>query len=167
MTESDVRLAFEQKKDLVYRFAWRMTGSPSAAEDITQEVFLSLLSQPDRFDACRGELSPFLIGVARNVARKWLRGESRWSEIDEDQVSTEPVEIADREIAEIVGAAVASLLPLQREVLVLAYYEGMSLAEIAQAVNVEVGAVKARLFRARQNLKRILAPLKTLHGRTY
>jgi len=144
-----------------------MTGSASAAEDITQEVFLSLLSQRDRFDPSRGELGSFLIGVARNVARKWLRGESRWSEIDDDQLSMEPVEIADREISEIVGAAVASLPPLQREVLLLAHYEGFSLEEIARGVNVEVGAVKARLFRARQNLKRILAPLQVSHGSTF
>lgn len=167
MTESDVRRAFEQKKDIVYRFAWRMTGSPSAAEDITQEVFLSILSQPDRFNPSRGELGSFLIGIARNLARKWLRRESRWSEIDDDQFSMEPVEIADREISEIVAEAVASLPPLQREVLLLAHYEGFSLEEIARSVNVDVGAVKARLFRARQNLKRILAPLQVLHGRTF
>lgn len=167
MTESDVRKAFEQKKDTVYRFAWRMTGSASAAEDITQEVFLLLMSQPDRFDSSRGELGSFLIGVARNLARKWLRGENRWSEIDEDQFCVEPVEIADREMSEIVGAAVASLPPLQREVLLLAHYEGFSLEEIARAVNVEVGVVKARLFRARKSLKRILAPLQVLHGRTF
>jgi RNA polymerase sigma-70 factor, ECF subfamily len=166
MTESDVRTAFEEKKDSVYRFVWRMTGSAFAAEDITQEVFLLLLNQPDRFDPSRGELGSFLIGVARNLARKWLRGESRWSEIDDDQFSIEPVEIADREISEIVAEAVASLPPLQREVLLLAHYEGFSLEEIARAVNVEVGAVKSRLFRARQNLKRILAPLQVLHGRT-
>jgi RNA polymerase sigma-70 factor (ECF subfamily) len=166
MTESDVRTAFEQKKDTVYRFAWRMTGSPSAAEDITQDVFLSLLSQPDRFDSSRGELGPFLIGVARNLARKWLRGESRWSEIDDDQFSVEPVEIADREISGTIAAAVGSLPPLQREVLLLAQYEGFSLEEIARSVNVEIGTVKARLFRARQNLKRVLAPLQILHGRT-
>ena len=167
MTESDVRTAFEQTKDLVYRFAWRMTGSASAAEDITQEVFLSLLSDPDRFDSSRGELGSFLIAVARNLARKWLRAESRWSEIDDDQFSIEPLEIADREISETVAAAVASLPPLQREVLLLAQYEGFSLEEIARALKVEVGAVKARLFRARRNLKRILAPLQVLHGRTF
>jgi RNA polymerase sigma factor (sigma-70 family) len=167
MTESEVRTAFKQKKDFVYRFAWRMTGSASAAEDIAQEVFLLLLSHPDRFDSSRGELGSFLIGVARNLARKWLRAESKWSEVDSDQFSVEPVEIQNREISETVAAAVARLPPLQREVLLLAQYEDFSLEEIARAVNVEIGAVKARLFRARQNLKRILAPLQVFHGRTF
>jgi RNA polymerase sigma-70 factor (ECF subfamily) len=167
MTESDVRTAFNQTKDFVYRFAWRMTGSASAAEDIKEEVFLSLLSQPDRFDSSRGELGSFLIGVARNLAQKWLRAESRWSEIDREQFSIEPLEITNREMSETVAAAVASLPPLQREVLLLAQYEGFTLEEIARALNVEVGAVKARLFRARQNLKRILAPLQVFHGRTF
>jgi Sigma-70, region 4 len=63
-------------------------------------------------------------------------------------------------VAQIVGAAVRSLPPLQREVLVLTHYEGFALDEIARAVGAEAGAVKARLHRARENLKRALAPLK-------
>ena len=165
MTESDVRAAFEQNKDIVYRFAWRMTRSISAADDITQEVFLLLLRRPDRFDPSRGALGPFLIGVARNLARKWLHGESRWSDIDEDQFSVEPINVENQEIADTVAAAVTSLPPLQREVLVLSQYEGFSAEEIARAINIEVGAVKARLHRARQNLKRMLSPLQISYGR--
>jgi RNA polymerase sigma-70 factor, ECF subfamily len=160
MTESDVRAAFQKNKDVVYRFAWRMTGSASAAEDITQDVFMLLLRQPSLFDSSRGELASFLIGVARNLSRKWLRKESRWSDIDDDQFSVEPLNAESREFSDTVAAAVSALPPLQREVLVLFQYEGLSLEEIARAVNVEVGAVKARLHRARQNLKRMLAPLQ-------
>ena len=166
MTESDVRIAFGQYKESVYRFAWRMTGSASAAEDITQDVFLFLMKEPKRFDSARGQLGPFLIGVARNLARKWLRAERRWEEVDDDQFKSEPVELADQEVSELVAAAVSSLPPLQREVLLLSQYEGFSLEEIAQAFDVEVGAVKARLFRARQNLKRKLAPLQVENKRT-
>ena len=49
---------------------------------------------------------------------------------------------------------------LQREVLILAEYEGLTLEEIARAVEAETGTVKSRLFRARENLRRMLAPLK-------
>ena len=51
MTAADVEVAFETHKDAVYGFAWRMSGSAAEAEDITQEVFVTLLRHPDRFDA--------------------------------------------------------------------------------------------------------------------
>jgi RNA polymerase sigma-70 factor (ECF subfamily) len=161
LTDSEFEATFELHKDAVYRFAWRMTNSPEVAEDITQEVFLALLRQPARFDATRGELRPFLFGIARNLVLKKVRQEkNRWSELDQEQFVAQPVDPAGCEIAEIVARAVRDLPPLQREVLVLAEYEGLSLDEIAQTVDAEVGTVKSRLYRARENLRRMLARLK-------
>jgi RNA polymerase sigma-70 factor, ECF subfamily len=55
---------------------------------------------------------------------------------------------------------VQALRPLQREAVILAEYEGLTLAEIARAVDTDVGTVKSRLHRARENLRRLLAPLR-------
>jgi RNA polymerase sigma-70 factor (ECF subfamily) len=167
MTESEFRAAFRQHKDAVYSFAWRMTNSPVAAEDIAQDVFLTLLRQPDRFDRTRGQLRSFLLGVARNLVLKKWRDEGHWDVLDDESVLVQPVDVASAEIARIVGDAVNALPPLQREVLILAQYQGNSLAEIALAVKSEVGTVKARLHRARENLRHMLAPLKESIGRTY
>jgi RNA polymerase sigma-70 factor (ECF subfamily) len=160
MTDAEFRSAFEQNKDAVYRFAWRMCGSAAVAEDIAQEVFLTLLRQPGRFDPARGALRSFLLAIARNLALKRWRDDSRL-EVLEDQFAIPAVDLEGLETAEAVGAAVASLPPLQREVLILAQYEELSLEEIARAVDAEVGTVKSRLHRARENLKRLLAPLKS------
>lgn len=138
-----------------------MTKFPATAEDIAQDVFLLLLNHPDRFDPARGSLRSFLFGIARNLILKRRRDENRWEEMSEEQFAVEPVDIDQREIADIVGAAVLSLPPLQREVLILAEYEELSLEEIARAVESEVGTVKSRLHRARENLRRMLAPLKS------
>ena len=159
MTNAEFRAAFDRHKDAVYNFAWRMTGSADFAADITQDVFLALLRAPARYDPSRGPLRPFLLGVARNLALKRLHQESRWDILDEEQFAAEPLEVGD--ISEMVARAVSGLAPLQREVLILAQYEGLSLEEIAIAVHAEVGTVKSRLFRARENLRRILAPLKS------
>ena len=72
-----------------------------------------------------------------------------------------PVETERGDIGEIVGRAVQALGPLQREVVILAEYEGLTLAEIARAVDADVGTVKSRLHRARENLRRTLAPLRS------
>ena len=161
MTEAEFEAVFREHKDAVYRFAWRMTSSPATAEDIAQEVFLSLLRDPDRFDPARGTLRPFLLGIARNLALKRWRTESRWENLEDEQFDAAPVNVDSGEIGEIVGKAVGSLPPLQREVLVLAEYEELSLEEIARVVDSEVGTVKSRLHRARENLRRMLAPLKS------
>jgi len=159
MTDTQFRALFEQNKEAVYRFAWRMSGSAAVAEDIAQEVFLSLLRQPGRFDPARGPVRPFLLAVARNLALKRWRDEHRWDELA-DEFATPALDLERRETSDTVGAAVASLPPLQREVLILAEYEELSLEEIARAVDAEVGTVKSRLHRARENLRRMLAPLK-------
>jgi RNA polymerase sigma-70 factor (ECF subfamily) len=160
MTESDFRTAFREHKDAVYRFAWRMTNSPFAAEDITQDVFLFLLRQPSLRVQDHAQRRSFLLGVARNLALKRWRDEKRWEPLDDEQVSIDPIAVADSDVVRTVAAAVGALPFLQREVLILAEYEELSLDEIARAVESEVGAVKARLHRARENLRRMLAPLK-------
>jgi RNA polymerase sigma-70 factor (ECF subfamily) len=160
VTNDDFEIVFREHKDRVYRFAWRMTGSPAAAEDIAQDVFLAVLRHPDRFDPARAPLRSFLLGVARNLALKRWRGESRWEGLEDERFIAEPVAIESGSTAEIVGKAVQSLPPLQREVLVLAEYDELSLEEIAAVVQSEVGTVKSRLHRARENLRRMLAPLR-------
>jgi len=161
LIESDFQAVFEQYKDPVYRFVWRMTNSPDAAEDITQEVFLTLLRHPARFDATRGQMRPFLLGIARNLVLKTVRRDkNRWAPLAEEQFTAQPVDFAGGEIADIIGKAIQDLPPLQREVLVLCQYEDLSLEEIARTVDAEVGTVKSRLHRARENLKRMLMPLK-------
>ena len=158
MTRSEVEQAFAAHKDAVYRFAWRM--APDAADDIAQEVFLRLLRGQIQFDATRGSLRSFLLGVARNLALQYLRSNARWDSIDEEQFVASPISIDGLDIGEIVGRAVRALPPLQRDVFVLAEYEELSLEEIARAVDANVGTVKARLHRARVNLRGMLAPLR-------
>jgi RNA polymerase sigma-70 factor (ECF subfamily) len=181
VTDSEFQAAFDEHKDAIYRFAWRMSG-PAAAADITQDVFVSLLRYPNRFDPARGTMRAFLLGIARNLALKHWRQEHRFEPLDDvaqtgEAAQTraaqtrhvaqtrsfvaEPVDLERGEIGEIVGRAVQALRPLQREVVILAEYEDLTLAEIAQAVDADVGTVKSRLHRARENLRRTLAPLRS------
>jgi RNA polymerase sigma-70 factor, ECF subfamily len=166
MTEPEIRAAYQDHKDAIYRFAWRMIGSAAAAEDIVQECFLSLLRNPRGYDAARAPLRAFLLAVARNQVRKRWRTEQRWDAMDENEFVTEPIDPTARQTAELVADAVQQLPPLQREALVLFEYEDLSLEEIARAVDAEVGSVKARLHRARENLRRMLAPLRPANHRS-
>jgi RNA polymerase sigma-70 factor (ECF subfamily) len=151
---------FEANKDVVYGFAWRMTGSPEMAEDIAQDCFVQLLRSPGHYDRTRGPIRAWLLGVARNLILKRWRAEGRWTSLDDEAFAVDPPS-GDCRADEKVAHAVQSLPPLQREVLILIEYEGMTLEEAAHAVAAEVGTVKARLHRARNNLRRMLEPLRS------
>jgi RNA polymerase sigma-70 factor, ECF subfamily len=161
VTDTEFRAAFERHKDAVHRFAWRMSSSPAVAEDITQDVFLELLRHPDRFDPERATLRAFLLGIARNLALKRWRAEHRFDALDDEAATAEPVDLGRGVIGDLVGRAVRALPPLQREVVILVEYEGLTLAEVARAADAEIGTVKSRLHRARENLRRALEPLRS------
>ena len=161
MTDAEFKAAFDEHKDAVYRFAWRMSGSPAAAEDITQNAFVGLLRDPARFDPARGTLRAFLLGIARNLALKHWRAEHRFEPLDDEAMVAEPLDLDRGQVGDIVGRAVRALPPLQCEVVILVEYEGLTLAEVARAVGADIGTVKSRLHRARENLRRALAPLRS------
>jgi RNA polymerase sigma-70 factor (ECF subfamily) len=159
MDEDAFRRAFREHKDSIYAFTYRLTGSGSAADDLTQDCFLELFLKPERFDPERGTLRSFLLGIARNLALKRWRVENRFQSLDDegDRLGQEDLS-ADAGLA--VAAAMKALSPLQREAVVLFEYEGLSLEEVARVTDTDVGAVKSRLFRARENLRADLAPLQ-------
>jgi RNA polymerase sigma-70 factor, ECF subfamily len=173
MTEREFRRAFEEHKDAVYGFAYRMTGSAENAQDLTQDCFVQLLGHPGRFDPARGPLRAFLLGVTRNLVFQHWRQEKRWDvqhldPLDEDLNGISPwthtengAQNGDGSLSTLVAAAVQSLAPLQREAVVLFEYEGFTLEEIAVVVGAEVGTVKSRLHRAREKLRRRLAPVRS------
>ena len=162
MTNAEFEIIFEAHQDAVYGFAWRMTGSAVAAEDIAQDCFTSLWKAPGRYDATRGQARAWLLGIARHLILKRWRAESRWTPLEEDSnVPAPEPPPADWTTVDKVAYAVQSLPPLQREIVLLVEYEELSLQEAAAMVEAEVGTVKARLHRARENLRRMLEPQRS------
>lgn len=158
-------LLYERHRDAVFRFAYRLLGSAEMAEDVTHDCFLSLIRRPEGFDPTRSQLRTYLFAAARNLAFRRLQ--ERGQDVTVEDLSDEPrlpaaqeplQKLLREELAREVSRAVAELPPLQREALVLFEYEGLSLAEIAAIAGADVGTVKARLRRARQRLRRVLAP---------
>jgi RNA polymerase sigma-70 factor (ECF subfamily) len=156
---------YERHRLPIFRFAYRLLGSVEVAEDVTHDCFLSLIRKPANFRSERGSLRSYLFAATRNLALKHFRNLGRETGLDE--VSEEPHvserqqplrRLLDDELAAKVREAILSLPDFQREALVLFEYEGLSLNEISSVVGADVGAVKARLFRAREGLKSILHP---------
>jgi RNA polymerase sigma-70 factor (ECF subfamily) len=139
----------------VFRYAWRLTRSIADAEDIVQECFLALLKPNCGFDPARSAVRTYLFGAVRN---QWLKRVGRRDDglLRERADNTTPEQQAlHSELA--VARAIAELPDSQREVILLAHYEHLSLAEISEITQIEIGAVKSRLQRARARLKECLA----------
>ena len=156
---------YDRYREPIFRFAYRLLGSVEIAEDVTHDCFLSLIRKPQNYRPERASLKTYLYAAARNLALKHFRDQGRETGLDE--VSEEPKEsprrgplrrLLDEELATHVREAIFNLPPLQREALILFEYEGLSLNEVAEVAGTDTGAIKARLYRAREGLRRMLRP---------
>lgn len=158
---TDLLQVFEENAGPLFRFAYRLTGSAADAEDIVQECFLALLKPNRSYNPQQTPLRTYLFGAVRNQALKRLREREKIGEahtIDGHFKGHSPeAEAARTELGDAVARAVRQLPETQRAALILAHYEQMSLAEIAEVLTIEVAAVKSRLQRGRAALKEILA----------
>jgi len=159
-SESAFQELYDRHRAPLFRFAWRLTGSVATAEDVTQECFLALLNGA-AFDAAHASLRTYLFGMTRHLVRKRLRLAGRQSDEPADMTAAQdPLShLLAEERSVLVARAVSALPPLQKEALILFEYEDLSLNDIAAITGADVGAVKARLHRARESLRRRLAPL--------
>ena len=143
------REAFADHHRAVYSAAFRVLGDAALAQDVVQDVFLRLWRKPGAFDASRGELGTYLRLMARSRALDlWREGQVRGRASDRlklvsDTPSTDPAEL-DHDGGEV-RAALSQLPETQREALVLAYWGGLTAAQIAQRANVPLGTAKSRL----------------------
>jgi len=153
--EESFTALYRRRQGPVYRFALQMTGNVVIAEDVTQEVFMALLSKTARYDPERGSLASFLYGVARNLV---LRRIDRTEEI-EDHAGPEDIldDLTRRETVENVRRAVLSLPPVYREAVVLCDLQDTSYEEAALALDCPIGTVRSRLNRGRSMLAQKLA----------
>ena len=171
--EEAFTLIYRRHQAAMYRFALRMTGNAWAAEEIVQDVFMTLMRDPKKYDSQRGTLGGFLYGIARNRVmkhRERLPREVSLEEKNEDgsgagivlqDVRTPAVWAEARERMDQVRAAVLELPAEFREAVVLCELEEMSYEEAAQTAGCPIGTIRSRLHRGRALL---LAKLEMLRG---
>jgi RNA polymerase sigma-70 factor, ECF subfamily len=147
----------------VYRFAVRMTGDSSLAEDVVSEVFLEVWRGAEGFQS-RSRVSTWLIAIARNkalTARRQRQHEplDRRRAISIADAADDPeVSCGKKDRSETIRRCVAQLSAAQREVIDLVYYHGRSIEEVAHIVGAPVGTVKTRMFYARRRMEKLLRP---------
>jgi RNA polymerase sigma-70 factor, ECF subfamily len=144
---------FRRHEGPVFRFALHMSGRRETAEEVTQEVFLTLLSGEKLYAEVRGALQGYLIGVARNKVRRHLAATRVFDSAGLGQPSSSGPDLLEdlSKGQEIEGlrSAILSLPPNYREVVVLCDLQDVAYAQAAQQLGCAVGTVRSRLHRAR------------------
>jgi len=167
--EDALATAYDEFAPAIHRYAYRLTGHPDIAEEIVSETFHRLLVSLKNGDGPRRNLSAWLYRVAHNLVVDGWRCKPQQEDIPLSEASG--IATRDRSLDRIarqqdvgrVSRALRLLTPLQRQVVVLRYLEGLSIREVAEIVQRDANAVKALQHRAINSLKRIL---KENHGKS-
>jgi len=162
---SEIALAevYRRHGGAVYGLARRVLNNASEAEDVTQEVFLRLWNQPDRFDPGRGTLRSFLLTQSHGRAVDAVRslkarrhresGEARRTATAEYDMQHEVWDLA---VADQVARALGDLPDDERRAIELAYFDGHTYVEVADLLGQPEGTVKSRIRNGMRRMRALL-----------
>jgi RNA polymerase sigma-70 factor (ECF subfamily) len=165
-------LLYAKLKGGVFRYAFYMTNSATAAEEVVQELFMALLKEGTNYSEARGDVGAFIFGIARNVVRRIKRRERRYQALPDDDavhrlaasLVTEPEALQRKmmrnEAMEQLQAAIASLPEHYAQPIILCDLCELSYADAASRLGCALGTVRSRLNRAHTLLARKLKPLR-------
>ncbi len=165
-----LRIIYDRYGLLVYRLVYRMVNNYQEAEDLTQEIFLSLQERPN-YDPKRGSFYTYLMMLTRSRTIDCLRAKrsqgnfwqnpGKIKDLLNKRNSVHPIDVAAiEERANKVRQALNSLSSNQRQILELSYYEGLSQSAIAKRLDLPLGTVKTHsrrgLLQLRKNLRNLV-----------
>ena len=157
MRQGDARafeIIYERHASAAFSLAYRMVGTRSAAEDVTQEAFVAIWRSGSRYDRARGSVRTWVLGIVHHRAIDYLR---RATVHDKRRASDEGMEerfearertdseVARRDEARTVRRAMEELPADQSQVIELAYFGGFTHVEIAERLETPVGTIKGRM----------------------
>jgi RNA polymerase sigma-70 factor (ECF subfamily) len=143
----------------VKAYMMRMGADAATAEDLAQETLLTVWRKAALYAADKGSMTTWVFTIARNLRIDRLRREVPWQELPEgraaeaDAAALPDERLAEKEREERVRAALAELPGDQREVVVLAYIDGLSQSAIAARLGLPLGTVKSRMRIAYQKVR--------------
>jgi RNA polymerase sigma-70 factor, ECF subfamily len=166
-------LLYQRLKTGIFRYAFYMTNSISSAEEVTQDVFITLLKEGRNYRDGRGDVGAFAFGIARNLVRRVRRQERTHQPLPDDDgihqlaasLVTEPEALQRKlirsEALQRVRAMIGSLPDRYAQVIVLCDLCELSYVEAASRLDCAVGTVRSRLNRAHALLAKKLKPFKS------
>lgn len=151
---------YRRRRPDVYRFALHMTGSAPAADDVVQDVFMTVIRDARRYTPGRASVVAWLLGIARNHARRRLTGRTHESlERAGSEAASDPhpdALLAGAQEVERLRRALRSLPVGYREAIVLCDLQELSYEDAAAAAGCAIGTIRSRLHRGRTQLAALM-----------
>jgi RNA polymerase sigma-70 factor, ECF subfamily len=169
--EDGFLLLYDRLKEPLFRYAFYMTMSQAAAEEVTQEAFLVLLKNGHRFRPEKGDLIGFAFGITRNLVQRFKKRQRLYEELPGDE-ALDKLSSSQRQITglsrqvirsqdiETIRIAIRSLPDHYRQVVVLCDLCELTYSEVASRLQCPVGTIRSRLNRAHALLARKLRQTK-------
>ena len=152
---------YEKYKDKVFGYIRNHVNSPEDAEDLCSDVFIKIYSKIDTFDESKASLSTWIYAMTSNTVIDFYRTNHVHSEIPEDLAEEGGSLIEDtvlnEESLEELAKALKALPQEQMDIIVLRYYKGLTLQEVAEKMNLSYGVTKLRHREALGRLKDLLS----------
>ena len=158
ITQEQAEAIFRKHSADVYRVALFLSKSPALADDITQDTFLQVFSKYHTYDPAQ-PINPWIYKIELNITRKTMR-KQKWhifsKEIPDIVLNSVENAVLKNELNEELWKAINKLTQKSKEIIVMHYYSGLKLSEIAAVLGIPLGTCKSRLNTALTSLEKHL-----------
>lgn len=150
---------YEEYHDKVFGYIFNHTSNKEDAEDLTNDVFLKAFRSLERFDESRASVSTWIFTIMKNTLTDHFRRGHISEELNEDYVSSDDIEgsYLKKETLEEIARALKELPEEQRDIIILRYYDGLSLTEISEKLRISYGMIKIKHKKALAALEKLLS----------
>ena len=162
--ESAMEILVKRYYDLVHSFIYRNTSDYNIAYDITQDVFIKMMKNIDKYQIENGKFKSWILKIAVNTTKDYFRSKTYKQRTQSYDISNQEIEdrtnvvdiLSKKEEAIKIKEAIENLPKLQREAVILKYYNDLKIKEISYITGENENTIKSRLFNGVKNLKRLL-----------
>lgn len=162
--ESAMEILVKRYYDLVHSFIYRNTSDYNIAYDITQDVFIKMMKNIDKYQIENGKFKSWLLKIAVNTTKDYFRTNIYKQRTQSHDISNQEIEdttnvvdiLSKKEEAIKIKEAIENLPKLQKEAVILKYYNDLKIKEISYITGENENTIKSRLFNGVKNLKRLL-----------
>lgn len=162
--ESAMEILVKRHYDLVYSYIYRTTNDYNIAYDITQDVFIKMMKNIDKYNLENGKFKSWLLKIAVNTTKDYFKSKTYKQRIESYDIENHQIEdtsnvidiVSKKEEAIKIKEAVENLPSLQREAIFLKYYSDLKIKEISNITGDNENTIKSRLFNGIKNLKKLL-----------